>query len=257
VLGAAYRPATPAQLRRVGILHGGSRVHQRVARNLLRDGTAAVRRVRHRSPVSLPVDDRPVDPARYDERLFSADLPLRLHGWFQCERYFAHVADRVERALQLPEVELTRPASGAPVVALSFRRGDYVRYKWALAWDYYEAALSAMQAAVPDATYLVFGDDREFVRLVVDRVARFGPATDAYDVATGELEQLALARACDHAVIANSTFAWWGAWLGDRRARRGAGEGASPARVVLAPQAWVDAVGPDVLPDRWTVVGGA
>ena len=49
------------------------------------------------------------------------------------------------------------------------------------------------------------------------------PATDAYEVADGAIDHLVLASACDHSVIANSSFAWWGAWLGERRAglRRG------------------------------------
>ncbi|HEX9506340.1 MAG TPA: hypothetical protein VGA62_10085 [Acidimicrobiia bacterium] len=35
---------------------------------------------------------------------------------------------------------------------------------------------------VPDATFLVFGDDPEFVRLATGWVSSFGPATNAYDL---------------------------------------------------------------------------
>ena len=48
---------------------------------------------------------------------------------------------------------------------------------------------------------------------------------------------------CDHAIIPNSTFGWWGAWLGDEK----------PDRIVIAPEKWF-AVGlnySDVIPDRW------
>ena len=194
----------------------------------------AASRGRRRSP-DAP-HDRPHDAARrgrntarYDEEILSMDLPTQLLGWFQTDRYFSHVADEVVQRLRLPPVTLPRPAKSPPIVALSFRRGDYVRLGWQLPFSYYEKALALMTSEVPDATFLVFGDDPEFVRLATDWVSRFGPATNAYDFSDGALEQLALASECDHAVIANSSFAWWGAWLGDRRA------GGGP-RLVIAPE---------------------
>jgi hypothetical protein len=35
---------------------------------------------------------------------------------------------------------------------------------------------------------------------------------------------------CDHAILANSSFAWWGAWIGDQRGER--------ERSVIAPAGW-------------------
>jgi hypothetical protein len=51
---------------------------------------------------------------------------------------------------------------------------------------------------------------------------------------------------CNHAVIANSTFGWWGAWLGDEVTRR--------PRIVVAPEKWFVQPGLefcDVVPERW------
>jgi hypothetical protein len=107
-----------------------------------------------------------------------------------------------------------------------------------------------MVETVPDATFLVFGDDPEFVRLATDWVSRFGPATNAYELSDGTLEHLVLASECDHAVIANSSFAWWAAWLGDKRA------GDTP-RVVIAPEDYRRQFGPDVLPSDWIALPSA
>ena len=48
---------------------------------------------------------------------------------------------------------------------------------------------------------------------------------------------------CDHAVIANSSFGWWGAWLGE-----------DADSVVAAPRVWFRNVPydtGDVVPERW------
>jgi hypothetical protein len=247
VLGSRYRPASKLQLVRLGVFHGQTRARDAAARHTVATTVSGVRRLRHLTPATMPVDCGEPDIARYDDSLFAVDLPTHLLGYFQSERWFADVADEVVASLRLPDPELSRPHGSRPVVALSFRRGDYVRQGWELPFSYYEHALDRLLDAVPEATFLVFGDDREFVRLAIDWVARYGPARNAYDLATGVLDHLVLASRCDHAVIANSSFAWWGAWLGDRRHD-------DPARLVLAPEAYAARFGPDILPRGWVPV---
>jgi hypothetical protein len=246
LLGPNYRTASRGQLLRLGILHDATSVHRKLTKAALSRAVGASRRLRGLGPATM----LRVDPRRsghYDEEILSIDLPTYLLGWFQSERYFAHVADEVVERLRFPRVILPRLPEQGPVVALSFRRGDYVRYGWQLSFVYYERALDLMASTVPGASFLVLGDDPEFVRLATDWTTRYGPATNAYDITHGELEHLVLASECDHAVIANSSFAWWSAWLGDRRAR-------DTTRLVVAPTAYRRAFGADIIPTNWIEV---
>jgi hypothetical protein len=96
----------------------------------------------------------------------------------------------------------------------------------------------------------VLGDDPEFVRFATHWLSPFGPARNAYDLSSDTLEHLVLASECDHALIANSSFAWWAAWLGDRRRR-------DVPRLVVAPEEYATRFGPDVLPANWVTIPSA
>jgi hypothetical protein len=105
---------------------------------------------------------------------------------------------------------------------------------------YYKEALALIQSYYVDSKVFVFSDDREWC------LQNFM----GYDVVQGtsKYEDLWLMAQCQHAVIANSSFSWWGAWLGDW------GDSKS-RRIVVAPKQWfnpaanVDAS--DIVPERW------
>lgn len=176
-----------------------------------------------------------------------------LHGYWQSERYFAPIADALRRELQI----ITEPSDqnrdmaaqivSRASVSLHVRRGDYL----ALAahnvctQDYYNAALAAVVDRASIAPHVfVFSDDPDWAKAHLPlpypkTVVDFnGPETD--------YEDLRLMGLCDHNVIANSSFSWWGAWLNT-----------NPGRIVAAPATWFGAPGlynPDILPDGWIAV---
>jgi hypothetical protein len=248
IVGERYREADARELARLGITRGGSTLRDRVVRRAVRQGVETERRLRGMTPPIVPAGDDSHDPGRYREELSSIDLPAYVRGYLQSERYFADVTPELADQLRLPAPPVRARVDARPLVAVSFRRGDYVRLGWALPFGYYEHALEALAREVTDPRFVVFGDDPLFLRLAIDWVSRFGPATNAYDLAGDELSHLALYQQCDHCVIANSSFAWWGAWLGDQEHR-------STDRIVIAPREY-QRFGPDIVPDRWRLIPG-
>ncbi len=168
----------------------------------------------------------------YVQRTFSyeeieASAPLSLRGNFQSERYFAAVADEVRRVFE-PKARVIGYLRGeyAAILetkpwSLHIRRGDYVDnplYADLARSDYYANALRH----VPDGTaVVVISDDIEWAR------GRFAGERFHYSRESVAEHDLFLMGLCAGNIIANSSFSWWGAWLGE-----------FPGKPIVAPRAW-------------------
>ena len=237
LLGSRYRAATRRELLGVGKLAYGVPARRRVA-SALYHGSRAWRRYRHRTPPSVTYWE---DTGRYRPQLAYLDLPVYLQGHLQSERYFEDYADEITAAIAWPDEPV--PDIPRPAVAVSLRRaGDYTDLGWTLPLEYYERAVESVLRRVPDARLVLFGDEDAAVEAGAARLSRYAPVVDARSLGPGPISQLRLMAACEHCVIANSSFAWWGAWLGDRAAR-------ANGRIVVAPREY--GAGNDRVPPRW------
>lgn len=176
-----------------------------------------------------------------------------LEGMYQSESYFAPVADllRSHFTLRYPLQPNTQAwqekITSGPSIAVHFRRGDYLRNPTfakeigALGMDYYEQAVALLQKKNPHATLFVFSDDIEGV------AAEYKPPGPHHFVRgikpIHAHEKMHLMSLCDDIVVANSTFAWWAAWLN-----------ASTSKTVVAPDPWFKdrpAHSSQLVPDTW------
>lgn len=140
---------------------------------------------------------------------------VTLHGYWQDEAFFSDHADLIRRELSPPAPEdplnlnLGMMMETERSVFLHARR---FRYPTLLPVSYYHEALRGIREKVKDPVLFVFSDDSEWVR----RNLKF----DDLEVhwvehnAEHEIADLWLMSRCHHAIIANSSFSWWGAWLG-------------------------------------------
>ncbi|HEY7107394.1 MAG TPA: alpha-1,2-fucosyltransferase [Acidimicrobiia bacterium] len=238
LLGSGYREATKAQLLAVGIFpwsNSWKKLWQALTQRLVNRG----RILFGRGP-GLVVLWEPA--SRYLPELRELHLPVCIRGYLQSEQFFADCADEIVEALHWPPANPVLPAGIGASVGMSFRRGDFNSLGWSLPLSYYDEALALVLGKVPNATLVLFGDDQDFVQLAADRFRRSIPVIDALEIGSDPISQLALLSRCDHCVISNSSFAWWGAWLGDQLSR-------ATDRIVVAPQEYGEAG--DRLPERW------
>lgn len=220
----------------------------------------------------------PTDTVKYPK-------PLRLHGYFQSEKYFKDKYYDICKLIQLSEQqtwikqiygseEWSEDYQGSPnkkreLVSMHFRLGDniqnlHMKIHPIMSVEYYYRAISHIIVSTKELnttsfTFLIFYEpcDKEIVMKQVSELKN-RCATDVDGPAYGrdidfhfvcdtiaDWQQLLLMSVCDHNIIANSTFSWWGAYFN-----------ANSEKVVCYPSVWF---GPgvthdtlDLCPDNWT-----
>jgi hypothetical protein len=226
-----------------------------------------------------------------------------LLGFFQSARYFGAEFAAVAADLRLADLRAAVRAKCAPAfapsalapsalggapelpetISLHFRLGDY---KWqashVLRCDYYWAALGALIAdldksasdkSASRARRVLYFYELEDQTVIDHWVAalrsgfpavEFVAARECVSSALADWEEMLLMSCCDHHVIANSSFSWWGAYLkrcDDPDTRAGAPSDAlSRAQTVVAPRVWFGsdeaslARSRDICPGEWILV---
>ena len=212
--------------------------------------------------IDVPIDNttpRPIYTERgcpYDSGTETAAGHSKFVGYWQTEKYFLRVQDRVRREIfSAPgffmgekTIAVADKIKRAPNSAfLHVRRSDNLSkralmYHGMLDGVYYRDGVAYIRERAPNAQFFVFSDDPdwcvrqdEFKGMTVVSHNPMSGTTDENGVITRkeggrEVEDLYLMSLCRHAVVANSTFSWWGAWLNPLQG--------SADRIVTAPKKW-------------------
>lgn len=175
---------------------------------------------------------------------------LYVEGYFQAHQYLEQVEPQLRKELAFREPAaaknldmLDQIRSSESPVSIHIRRGDYTSIyggRDALPMTYYNNAIRVVEEHMQNPCFFVFSDDIGFARENLPQTGRF-VFVDHNDQ-TNAHEDLRLMSACRHHIIANSTFSYWGAWLN-----------ADPAKLVIAPDRWLDpeVPHPDLIPSTW------
>ncbi|WP_100637681.1 alpha-1,2-fucosyltransferase [Marinomonas sp. ef1] len=161
-----------------------------------------------------------------------------LDGYWQSDLYFKGYEDVIRSDFQfqgmLDTVNslLKQHIESCNSISLHIRRGDYLsnpnsaNIHGVCPLSYYENAISYMNEKVDSPVYFVFSDDPEWVK---DNL-KFSNSSIFYlenNKGENSYKDMWLMSLCDHNIIANSTFSWWGAWLN-----------ANSDKIVISPSKW-------------------
>jgi len=189
----------------------------------------------------------------YDSNLLKIKQDAVVKGYFQSEKYFKEIENLLRKEFAFKEPPSTKNAEmlskiqNTPnAVSVHIRRGDFVGNK--LHELHYEKflpkAISALQSKIKNFHLFLFSNDFDWV----EKNLRFDFLHTIVDINNEQnaFEDLRLMSACQHHIIANSSFSWWGAWLNT-----------NPNKIVIAPAKWVNSESnyyknlKDIIPETW------
>jgi len=165
----------------------------------------------------------------------TATTNIILDGYFQSYKYFEQYEEQI-RDLFNYKVPVKYDPKGK--VSIHVRRGNYTQlaeHHHNLDIKYYLNAINYF----PGCEFLVFSDDIEWCKNT------FEGEEFTFVEGTTDIEDLHLMSQCEHNIIANSTFSWWGAFLNR-----------NPNKIVVYPNKWFGPANTqyktwDLFPPEW------
>lgn len=155
---------------------------------------------------------------------------FRFYGYFQSYKYFSHKKDEIFRIIKLEEQrELVKHkyiSDFSNSISLHFRIGDYKNLQQhhpIMTITYYINALKYICKNTNkndwNIIYFYEQQDREIVTQNIRDIKCELPELTFTPVDTKipDYEQILLMSHCQHNIIANSTFSWWGAYFNSNR----------------------------------------
>jgi len=199
----------------------------------------SIRRLLIRQKLTVLRNDRFIVEPHFQHWTGISGVPkdAYLIGYWQSEKYFKPIEKiiRVDFTFKQPMLDMNQRIAQeidqSNAISLHVRRGDYVQNSNTLAThgvcslDYYQAAIQYIAERVVRPNFFVFSDDIAWVKdnLKIYFTCRYvdhNQGTESYN-------DMRLMSLCQHHIIANSSFSWWGAWLNPNQ-----------EKIVIAPKKW-------------------
>lgn len=178
------------------------------------------------------------DETNYDER------KLIFQGFWQ-DRKYMHPATQI-RFKQLPLSDknqaVIKEMDACESVAIHVRRGDYLKPDCAKTYggictpEYYAHALDIVREHLRSPRFFVFSDDIEWCKthLAIENATYID-----WNTGNNSIYDMYLMSHCKANIIANSTFSYWGAQIGEHS-------------LVVYPKKWfADRPAPAIFPNAW------
>lgn len=172
----------------------------------------------------------------FDENLLNPNKNLYITGHFQSEKYFANIRETLLDSFKIKKKEsnylkfLKKEINLSKIsCSIHIRRGDFINKKninihGVCSLEYYLKSIEIMKANFDNINFFIFSDDMPWTKknlniknaIYVENELNRIPHEDIY-----------LMTLCNHNIIANSSFSWWGAWLNK-----------NINKLIIAPKIW-------------------
>ena len=190
----------------------------------------------------------------FDKKVLNVAKNCFLSGYWQSPLYFESLASIILEDFKFPIIEDSLNLSvltnmkQSNSVSIHLRRGDFLNVKThsihgTCSIDYYQRSILHIEKNVINPVFFIFSDDINWAK------ENLKVPMNSYFVSgnTGEKSyiDMQLMSNCNHNIIANSSFSWWGAWLNS-----------NPNKIVIAPKKWfsdekMNAQTDDLIPAEW------
>jgi len=184
-----------------------------------------------------------------------------LWGYWQHCKYLEGVETELQRRFVCKQPMTDRGqatlrlilAAGGNSVFLTIRRTDYKNsdYHGVLGPEYYERAMNVLTAKVPNPVIFVFSDEPEWCQENIRFPYKTVVAGNFDRTVKGHIgredEELTLMKYCRHAIMANSSYSFFGAWLGAD----------TTGGIICRPKQWFQKANEDssqICPSHWTAL---
>ena len=155
---------------------------------------------------------------------------FKLFGYYQSYKYFENNYEKIIKLIELEErkqlilEKYSNYFSNKSPISLHFRIGDYVKnlaMHPVIPIEYYIKSINYLKTKLDNLErnnyILVFGElkDKEKIEEHIKRINVEFPNLEILicDYNIIDYEQMLLMSLCEHNIIANSSFSWWGAYF--------------------------------------------
>lgn len=174
---------------------------------------------------------------------------LKLIGYLQTPTYFEDIKDDIKELFKPSEdviVKLKSKYFYENLVAVHIRGGDYKKLSniyESLGSNYYSKAIKYFKNKNSLSKFIIFTDDEPYAKSILKSCCDSSISYEFADQSNcNEFEVIHWMSLFKNIIIANSTFSWWGAYLGN-------------ANEVIAPLEWYSTEPPsdwaDIYPTEW------
>ena len=172
----------------------------------------------------------------FDSDLLNIEDDSYIEGYFQSEKYFKNIREVIIKQFTINQkvsnyaIEIENKIKNSQnSCSLHIRRGDYlnstnINIHGICDIEYYKNAMKYLEEKVGNLNYFIFSDDIEWVKdnLVIENAIYIESKEKRIPH-----EDIYLMSLCQHNIIANSSFSWWGAWLNQNE-----------NKIIIAPKRW-------------------